>query len=526
MAVPTSADTVFMNTTTGDSIIDSGYTATIDKMYGPGNGGLAGVQTLDINEGTLNVLGPFLSIAHGGPEGGGEATVNVINNATLNNNADMYVGNYGNGTLNIGTLGGGDNSTVTTNKLLISTKEVSNYGHVYLYSGLLDTVDLTGYHTDNDILVDIYEGTFIVRNKTGGPIQEGWIDKGYIIAYGGAGTVVHTVSPEGWDVLTAIGNPNIAWNPSPEDMEEDVDPDADLSWSSGDTAVFHEVYFGTSEIDVTNATDPNTPPGRGRQAANSYEPGTLDLGTTYYWRIDEVNEAHGDSPWKGLVWSFTTRNWEAVDDFDSYVDQTAMRVVWHDYTNGGTNASVDVESNPDYVCDGNSMNFEYFNTGSPKYSEAWANTTGTNSLGIGTDWTRDDLKTLVVNFYGLTTNTAQPLYVVLEDSVPNVGVVTYDDANAVLQEQWHEWNIELQDFSDSGVILTDVQKVYLGVGVRGETVVDGGIGNVYFDDVRLYLTRCLYPPVMAKGNLNNDCVIDFKDFAIMAGYWLKSGMWP
>lgn len=33
-------------------------------------------------------------------------------------------------------------------------------------------------------------------------------------------------------------------------------------------------------------------------------PNGLVPGTTYYWRVDEVNEADPASPWKGDVWSF------------------------------------------------------------------------------------------------------------------------------------------------------------------------------------------------------------------------------
>jgi hypothetical protein len=34
-------------------------------------------------------------------------------------------------------------------------------------------------------------------------------------------------------------------------------------------------------------------------------PDGLILGTTYYWRVDEVNDTEPNSPWKGPVWSFT-----------------------------------------------------------------------------------------------------------------------------------------------------------------------------------------------------------------------------
>jgi hypothetical protein len=34
-------------------------------------------------------------------------------------------------------------------------------------------------------------------------------------------------------------------------------------------------------------------------------PTGLIPGTTYYWRIDEVNTADPNSPWKGPIWSFS-----------------------------------------------------------------------------------------------------------------------------------------------------------------------------------------------------------------------------
>jgi hypothetical protein len=43
----------------------------------------------------------------------------------------------------------------------------------------------------------------------------------------------------------------------------------------------------------------------GAQNANTFDAGRLEFGQTYYWRVDEVNDAHPDSPWKGIVWSFT-----------------------------------------------------------------------------------------------------------------------------------------------------------------------------------------------------------------------------
>jgi len=93
---------------------------------------------------------------------------------------------------------------------------------------------------------------------------------------------------------------------------ESVDPNAMLSWTPGVSAVAHDVYLGTSLLDVNSATDPNVLPGRGRQDSNSYAPaGFLEFGTTYYWRIDEVNNLDSNSPWNGSVWKFTVDDGKA-----------------------------------------------------------------------------------------------------------------------------------------------------------------------------------------------------------------------
>ncbi|MEJ8566121.1 S8 family serine peptidase [Elongatibacter sediminis] len=84
--------------------------------------------------------------------------------------------------------------------------------------------------------------------------------------------------------------------PSPTDGAVDQSTDTDLAWSPGTLADSHDVYFGTVN-----------PPGgsefRGNHPGTSYDPGPLQMGTTYFWRIDEVN-ADGNTP--GPVWSFTT----------------------------------------------------------------------------------------------------------------------------------------------------------------------------------------------------------------------------
>ena len=108
-----------------------------------------------------------------------------------------------------------------------------------------------------------------------------------------------------------------AYEPYPADGAEEVNRVVTLTWKSGtytQDVNGHEVYFGTSWAEVDSATTATVGIYRGAQNrdANSYTPTevTLELGKTYFWRIDEVNESYSGTepppgPWKGDVWSFT-----------------------------------------------------------------------------------------------------------------------------------------------------------------------------------------------------------------------------
>ncbi|MBN2129903.1 MAG: hypothetical protein JW741_10420 [Sedimentisphaerales bacterium] len=94
-----------------------------------------------------------------------------------------------------------------------------------------------------------------------------------------------------------IGYPSVAYNPVPVDGAQGVSPSV-LRWQAGRTAAYHDVYFGLYPNLSIRAFV-------GRQEATEYTiPFVLDPGTTYYWRVDEV-EADGTTVYPGEVWSFT-----------------------------------------------------------------------------------------------------------------------------------------------------------------------------------------------------------------------------
>jgi hypothetical protein len=103
-----------------------------------------------------------------------------------------------------------------------------------------------------------------------------------------------------------------ATQPDPKDGALHFDTWVNLSWTSGEFAVSHDVYLGDNVDDVSNAT-PDSEFYRGNQTENFYVAGFpgfaypegLPPGMTYYWRIDEINNDDPNSPWKGDVWSFS-----------------------------------------------------------------------------------------------------------------------------------------------------------------------------------------------------------------------------
>ncbi len=113
-------------------------------------------------------------------------------------------------------------------------------------------------------------------------------------------------------VKYVLGAKPQARKPDPHDGAIHEDTWVSLSWAPGDFAVSHDVYVGDDYDAVDNATY-DSPEFRGNQVSTFFVvgfpgfpyPDGLVPGTTYYWRIDEVNPDDPNSPWKGYIWSFS-----------------------------------------------------------------------------------------------------------------------------------------------------------------------------------------------------------------------------
>jgi len=117
--------------------------------------------------------------------------------------------------------------------------------------------------------------------------------------------------------------PAHATEPSPASGGTGVSPAVLLNWRGGREAASHEVYFSSDKQAVVNGTALVD-----TVSQSSYDPASLNLqlGTTYYWKIVEVNQAATPSAWEGDVWSFSTLEYFPIDNFESYTNDSPNRV--------------------------------------------------------------------------------------------------------------------------------------------------------------------------------------------------------
>ena len=98
-----------------------------------------------------------------------------------------------------------------------------------------------------------------------------------------------------------------AMDPSPSNEATDTPREPMLHWTPGKFARTHDVYFGATfeDVDVATTTHPLGVLVSAGQDANSFDPGRLQFGQVYYWRVDEVNAPPDNFIFRGKVWSFT-----------------------------------------------------------------------------------------------------------------------------------------------------------------------------------------------------------------------------
>ena len=134
------------------------------------------------------------------------------------------------------------------------------------------------------------------------------------------------------------------------------------------------------------------------------------------------------------------------------------------------------------------------------------------------DFAAGGAKALSMWFRGDPGNAADMaiMYVTLRDDSEFPATVYYDgDRSDLNMDEWQEWNVALSDFAGVDVdSVGDIEVGLIGFGEPGDTV-----GQMYFDDMRLYPTRCvpMYGPL---ADMTGDCVVDMRDLQVLVGDWL------
>ena len=298
---------------------------------------------------------------------------------------------------------------------------------------------------------------------------------------------VETHKGDVWTFTT----PGAVGDPQPANGATDVPMATLLSWTAADNAASHQVYLGLDK-DTVRSADTGSPEYKGSKALGdeSYDPGLLELGTTYYWRVDEV---YNGNPAKGPVWSFTVGDYLMVDDFESYTDDDAAgEAIWQHWIDGfgvPDNGAQVGNLIPPY-CEqvivhggAQSMPLSYANEAGVTNSEASLTLTSLR------DWTTAGVGELSLWFRGSPANAAELMYVAVSNSAGAPAIIVNDDLEAAQARGWRQWRVPLHAFADQGINLTNVDKLGIGLGRKSGMAVVGGTGTMYIDDIRLYRAK-------------------------------------
>jgi hypothetical protein len=222
----------------------------------------------------------------------------------------------------------------------------------------------------------------------------------------------------------------------------------------------------------------------------------VELGTTYYWRVDEVNESEVTTVWPGDVWSFATGDYVTVDDFEDYGNLSPNRPfqAWLDgygysadeffpveYVGNGTGSGVghDIWSPSSPYFNGDLMEQTLTASGSGQSLPIYysGNSRADRTLSPSQDWTAAGVKTLVLFVLGDRGNATGSLYLQI-----NGQKIVYPNNKVLTTGIWTQWNIDLTSL---GTALNNIKNLNIGVDSSGS-------GVVYVDDIRLYKAA---PPV-------------------------------
>ncbi len=242
-----------------------------------------------------------------------------------------------------------------------------------------------------------------------------------------------------------------ASEPDPASGTFDVALDLDLVWRKGREAEKHDVYISDDPQAIVDGTAPVT-----TVTDTGHGPLSLDLGKTYFWRVDEVNDAETPAMWPGEVWNFTTIKSLVVEDFEGYTDDDAAnQAIWQHWIDGfGVPANGSQVGNlvPPYAeqaiihSGSQSMPLTYSNTDGVTNSEA------TLALASQRDWTARGVAELSIWFRGY------PASVGSFTEGP-VGTYTMTAAGLDIWDTSDEFQYAYKQLSGTGTIVAKIESL-------------------------------------------------------------------
>jgi len=155
-----------------------------------------------------------------------------------------------------------------------------------LYLNGIDEVGPKALKIGPNVAAPVYLGV----DYNGGRVFEGTLDD----------VQIHDRALTADEVAAICPPPRVAKDPDPADGTIGVGAPL-FQWKAGYKAVLHEVYMGTTpELGPADLVQPRN------SALFHYHFTPLEPGTTYYWRVDEI-EGDMATVNVGNVWSFTTQ---------------------------------------------------------------------------------------------------------------------------------------------------------------------------------------------------------------------------
>ncbi len=240
-------------------------------------------------------------------------------------------------------------------------------------------------------------------------------------------------------------------DPTPAAGDSDVPLDVTLDWRAGREAVTHEVYFSKDEAEVVDGTAL-----AGTVSESRFQPGTLEYGQVYYWKVNEVNEDAPVPVREGEVWQFSTVENLIVEDFESYTDDDANgEAIWQTWIDGFDNPQngsqvgylVPPYAEQSIVFSGRqSMPFFYDNSpGGANFSEA------TRTFDQARDWTTGGVSQLSLWYQGFPAS--------LGSFVQAGGTITMTGSGSDIWGNSDEFHFAYKTLTGPGTIVARVQSV-------------------------------------------------------------------